>query len=91
MDGPIEWIAAIGTIIAAALVAADIGRRWTGWGFVLFMAVSITWIISGALNSAISLVIQNIALLGINGWGVWRYLLNPDRSQLPAKGSKIGP
>jgi hypothetical protein len=83
MDGPMEWFAAAGTILAAALVAADLGRHWTGWGFVLFMAVSVSWIISGALNSAVSLVIQNVALLAINGWGVWRYLLNPDRSQLP--------
>ncbi|MFN3456079.1 MAG: hypothetical protein ACK4Z8_00720 [Novosphingobium sp.] len=87
MDGPIEWFAAAGTILAAALVAADLGRRWTGWGFVLFLAVSVSWIISGVLNSAVSLVIQNVALLGINGWGVWRYLLNPDRSQLPGRDS----
>jgi hypothetical protein len=81
MDGPIEWFAAIGTILAASLVAADIGRRWTGWGFVLFVAVSISWIISGISNSAVSLVIQNGALLAVNGWGVWRYLLNPERKR----------
>lgn len=80
MDGPIEWFAAIGTIIAASLVAADIGRRWTGWGFVLFMAVALSWIVSGLIHSAISLVIQNGALLVINAWGVWRYLLNPERN-----------
>ena len=42
MNGPLEWIAAAGTIIAAALIAADLGRTITGYGFVLFCAVAIT-------------------------------------------------
>ena len=33
MDGPLEWIAAAGTLTAASLVAADLGRRATGIGF----------------------------------------------------------
>ena len=40
MDGPLGWIGAIGAIIAAALIAGDFGRRVSGWGFVLFCAVS---------------------------------------------------
>ncbi len=75
MDGALEWFAALGTIIAAGLVAADLGRRPTGWGFVLFMAVSISWVVSGLLNNATSLVIQNGALLFVNAWGVWQYLI----------------
>lgn len=79
MDGPLEWFAALGTIVAASLVAADLGRRWTGWGFVLFMAVAITWIVAGLRSNSGSLVIQNGALLLINAWGVWRYLISPKR------------
>lgn len=79
MDGPLEWFAAMGTIVAASLVAADLGRRWTGWGFVLIMAVAITWIVSGLGSNSGSLVIQNGALLLINAWGVWRYLISPKR------------
>lgn len=81
MDGPLEWFAAMGTILAASLVAADLGRRWTGWGFVLFMAVAITWIISGVKGNSSSLVIQNGALLIINAWGGWRYLISPARKR----------
>lgn len=81
MDGPLEWFAAMGTILAASLVAADLGRRWTGWGFVLFMAVAITWIISGVKGNSGSLVIQNGALLIINAWGGWRYLISPARKR----------
>lgn len=79
MDGLLEWAAAIGTIVAAGMVAADMGRRATGWGFVLFCVVAIMWIASGLVHSAGSLVIQNAALIGINGWGVWRYLIDPSR------------
>lgn len=84
MNGGLEWFAAIGTIIAAALVALDLGRRTTGWGFVLFAFVSIAWVFSGIRNGATSVAIQNSALLLVNGWGVWRYLLNPERSQIKA-------
>ena len=45
MNGPLEWIAAIGTMLAAGLIAIDLGRKVTGFGFVLFCFVSITWIV----------------------------------------------
>ena len=77
MNGPLEWIAAIGTMIAAAMVAADVGRKVTGWGFVLFCAVAVTWIVSGLTSDAIPIAAMNAILLLINAWGVWRYLLSP--------------
>ena len=77
MNGPLEWIAAIGTMLAAGLIAADLGRKVTGWGFVLFCAVSATWIVSGLTGDAPPIAAMNGILLLINAWGVWRYLLSP--------------
>ena len=77
MNGPLEWIAAIGTMIAAGLIAADLGRKVTGWGFVLFCAVAVTWIVSGLTGGAMPIAAMNAILLGINAWGVWQYLLSP--------------
>ena len=76
MNGALEWIAAIGTMCAAALIAADLGRRATGWGFVLFCAVSVTWIVSGMTSGAMPIAAMNAVLLLINVWGVWQYLLS---------------
>lgn len=76
MNGPLEWIAAIGTMCAAGLIAADLGRRATGWGFVLFCAVAVTWILSGLTSDAIPIAAMNAVLLLINAWGVWQYLLS---------------
>lgn len=76
MDGPLEWIAALGTMCAAGLVAADLGRKATGWGFVLFCAVSITWIVSGLTSNVLPIAAMNGVLLLINGYGVWQYLLS---------------
>ena len=76
MNGPLEWIAAIGTMAAAALIAADLGRRATGWGFVLFCAVSVTWIIAGLTADAMPIAAMNAILLVINAYGVWQYLLS---------------
>ncbi len=76
MNGPLEWIAAIGTMFAAGLIAADLGRKVTGWGFVLFCAVSVTWIVSGLTSDAMPIAAMNAILLAINAWGVWQYLLS---------------
>jgi len=76
LNGPLEWIAAIGTILAAGLVAADLGRKVTGWGFVLFCAVSIVWIVSGLTTKSIPIAAMNAILLLINAYGVWQYILS---------------
>jgi hypothetical protein len=77
MNGPLEWIAALGTMLAAGLIAADLGRKATGWGFALFCAVSLTWIVSGLTGGAPPIAAMNAILLAINAWGVWQYLLSP--------------
>ena len=81
MDGPLEWFGALGAIIAATLIAADLGRKPTGWAFVLFVAVSLAWVASGFIHQTWSLVIQNGLLLAVNGWGVWQFLLSPSKKR----------
>ncbi|MXP25116.1 hypothetical protein GRI39_03520 [Altererythrobacter indicus] len=77
MNGPLEWFGSIGAIISAAMIAADWGRKWTGWAFVLFVLVSTAWIATGVMNGSTPLTVQNAILLTINSWGVWQYLLSP--------------
>ena len=83
MNGPLEWAAAIGTIIAASLLAGDFGRRVTGFGFVLFCSVAIAWVISGLTDRppAYPIAAMNGLLLAINAWGVWQFLLNPKKKR----------
>lgn len=85
MNGPLEWIAAIGTMFAAALIAVDFGRRSTGFGFVLFCFVSVTWIVSGVISDTMPIAVMNAILLLINAWGVWQYLLNPKKKKVIEK------
>ena len=82
MNGPLEWIAALGTVIAAAMLASDKGRRVSGWGFVLFCAVAVTWIIIGVTGDAMPIAAMNAVLLVTNAWGVWQYLLNPHKKKV---------
>lgn len=82
MNGPLEWIAAIGTMLAAGLIALDFGRRATGFGFVLFCVVSLTWIVSGLINDTMPIAAMNGILLLINGFGVWQFLLNPRKRKV---------
>ncbi len=76
MNGPLEWIAAIGTMLAAGLIAADLGRRVTGYAFILFCGVAITWVVVGVTDNAMPIAAMNAILLLINIWGVWQYLLS---------------
>ena len=89
MNGPLEWIAAIGTMLAAALIAADLGRKVTGWGFVLFCAVSVTWIVAGLTGDALPIAAMNGILLLINAWGVWQFLLNPHKKKVIERVEKV--
>ena len=90
MDGPLEWIGAIGAIIAAALIAADLGRKVTGWGFVLFSVVSVVWIVSGLTAAdGLPIAVQNGLLLLINIYGVWQFLLSPKKKREIEKAEKI--
>jgi hypothetical protein len=73
---------ASGAVIAAALIAADLGRKVTGWGFVLFCAVSIVWIVSGLTSKeGMPIAVQNGILLLINAYGVWQFLLSPKKKR----------
>jgi hypothetical protein len=90
VNGPIEWVAAIGTIIAAALVAADLGRRITGWGFVLFCVVASMWIYSGVTApEGMPIAIQNGLLLIVNIYGVWQFLISPTKKREIEKAEQI--
>jgi hypothetical protein len=66
--------AAVMTVIAAALVAANWNARLMVAGFIIFIIASLAWMIDGWLDTKASLVIQNGVLLLINVLGVWRWL-----------------
>jgi uncharacterized membrane protein YphA (DoxX/SURF4 family) len=74
----IEWYATIAGIIAAILVASDIGRRVTGLGFVIFCTMNIAWIAwAQTQEDGGGLTWQNAILFGVNLIGIWQYLLSP--------------
>lgn len=71
----LKWIASISGIVAAFMVAADYGRKTTGWGFVIFVGSSIAWISGAILSKDGALGTQNVVLFAINLFGVYRYLI----------------
>lgn len=75
----IEWYAAGAAAVAALLVALDLGRRVTGLAFIIFVTSSIAFITYGLLDPEPEKAIAalNFALLAINLFGVWQYLLSP--------------
>ena len=66
--------AAVTTVLAASLVAANLNARVTVAGFIIFIVASIAWMVDGWLEIKASLVIQNVILLVINVIGVWRWI-----------------
>jgi hypothetical protein len=70
----LRTFAAVTTVLAASLVAANMNARVTVAGFIIFIVASIAWMVDGWLETKASLVIQNVILLLINVIGVWRWL-----------------
>jgi hypothetical protein len=70
----LRWTASISGMIAAAMVALNAGARITGSGFVLFSGSSIVWVAASLLDGNNPLAVQNVVLLAINLFGVYRYL-----------------
>jgi hypothetical protein len=75
VDG-LEWYGSIAGAIAALIVSLDLGRRPTGWAFVIFVTSSIALVSWGFLSDkAQGIGTQNIILFVINVIGVYRYLI----------------
>ena len=73
----VEWSAAICAAIAALMVSLDLGRRMTGFAFILFTFSSIGFIIYGLMDPEPEGAIAslNFVLLLINLNGIYRYLI----------------
>ena len=71
----LKWSASISGMIAAFMIALDLGRRLTGWGFALFVFSSICWISGALMTDDEPLWTQNLVLFAINIFGVYRYLI----------------
>ncbi|CAN5336113.1 hypothetical protein BH10PSE13_BH10PSE13_06490 [soil metagenome] len=72
----LQYYGAAAATLAALIVALDLGRVVTGWAFVLFVSSSLALIAWGFLQpDSEGIGWQNVALLGINAVGVYRYLI----------------
>lgn len=72
----LEYYGAASGAIAALIVSLDLGRRWTGFGFVIFVTSSIALICWGLLGGeSAGIGWQNAILFVINCVGVYRYLI----------------
>jgi hypothetical protein len=75
----LKWTASGSGMIAAFMLSLDLGRRLTGWGFVLFCGSAVCWISGAALTRDWALGTQNVVLLAIDVFGVYRYLIRKGR------------
>ncbi len=71
----LRWTASISGMFAAILVSLNAGARITGIGFIIFSGSSVVWIAASLLDGNNPLAVQNLVLLGINIFGIYRYLL----------------
>ena len=82
----LQYYGAAAGALAALIVSLDLGRRWTGWAFVIFVTASIALIGWGFINDeGEGIGAQNVVLLVINLIGVYRYLIRkkPPEAKAP--------
>jgi hypothetical protein len=72
----LQWYGAAAGAIAALIVSLDLGRKPTGYGFVIFVTSSIALVLWGFLSEeGDGIGTQNVILFAINLVGVYRYLI----------------
>lgn len=72
----LQWYGAIAGAVAASIVSLNLGRKPTGWAFVIFVTSSIALIGWGFMNGeGQGIGAQNVILFVINVIGVYRYLI----------------
>ncbi|WP_338425769.1 hypothetical protein [Sphingopyxis kveilinensis] len=72
----LQYYGAGAATLAALIVSLNLGRRTTGWAFVIFVTSSIALILWGFWQpDSEGIGWQNLALLIINAIGVYRYLI----------------
>lgn len=77
----LQWYGAGAGVLAALIVSLDLGRRWTGIGFAIFVTSSLALIGWGFIGpDAKGIGTQNIVLLAINLIGVYRYLIRKGKT-----------
>lgn len=83
----LQYYGAGAATLAALLVSLNLGERWNGWAFVIFVTSSLALIAWGFLQSdSEGIGWQNVALLGINLVGVYSHLIR----KKPASSSDEG-
>lgn len=85
----LQYYGAAAATLAALIVSLNLGRRWTGWAFVIFVTSSIALVAWGFLQpDSEGIGWQNIALLIINAIGVYRYLILKEKPGEPTGGGE---
>lgn len=78
-NGPIpeilRWTASVITMGAGLVLAARVRPRLIGWAFVALTVGSIVWIGVGYLNGEFALMAQNMVIMLINLFGIYRWLI----------------
>lgn len=75
MNNVLEWVAMAGGIAGAITVSLDLGRRITGYGFIIFLVSSVAWVFVGIGQGEAPLTIQNVILSAVNVLGIYRWLI----------------
>lgn len=72
----LQYYGAAAATLAALLVSLNLGERWNGWAFVIFVTSSLALIGWGFLQpDSEGIGWQNVALLCINLVGVYSHLI----------------
>ena len=70
----LKAFASLTTIVAAILVASNWSPKIMVGGFAVFVLASLAWIGAGWYENQPSIYLQNVILLAVNLFGIYRWL-----------------
>ena len=68
-----KWLGTAAGIAGATVIALNLPI--SGWGFVLFLVSSVSWIVAGLRMGENSLALLHAAFTAINVLGIYRWLI----------------
>lgn len=71
----LEWLGCIFGVTGAAYLARN--SRWSGYGFIFFLASNVAWISFGIMTDAYSMLVMQCAFTITSLVGIRRWLIQP--------------
>lgn len=79
VGGPPRWLPVLKwfatTVMLLGVLTLALNAPWSGWGWVVYLVGSSSWVAAGTIMREPSIVVVNVGAIVIQSVGIWRWLI----------------